>query len=69
MRLPTAEVHHEWQPTGREVALARQVHPIIIEKAHEIVLDGITDPLELYHHLKHYVWHSLCPEQPPDTLD
>ena len=44
MRLPTA--HHEWYPAGREVVLAQQSHPAIIEKAHEIVLEGITDPLD-----------------------
>ena len=69
MRLPSAEAHHAWHPTGREVALAQQVHPAIIEKAHEIVFDGTADPLEVKDHLKYYVQHSICPEQPPDTLD
>ena len=67
--LPTAEAHHQCHPTGREVAMAQRVHPKIVDKIHELVLEGVIDPLEVQRHLKHYVCHSLCSEQPPDILD
>ena len=67
--LPTAEAHHLCHPTGREVGMAQRVHPNVIHKIQELVLEGITDPLEVQRHLKHYVRHSLCTEQPPDSLD
>ena len=66
--LPTAEAHHQCHPTGREVAMAQR-HSKVIEKIHELVLEGVIDPLEVQRHLKHYVRHSLCGEQPPDVLD
>ena len=49
--------------------MAQRVHSKIIEKIHELVLEGVIDPLEVQCHLKHYVRHSLCGEQPPDVLD
>ena len=67
--LPTAEAHHQCHPTGREVAMAQRVHQKIVDKIHELVLEGVIDPLEVQRHLKHYVRHSLCSEQPPDVLD
>ena len=67
--LPTADAHHLCHPTGREVCMAQRVHTKIIHKIQELVLEGISDPLEVQRHLKHYVRHSLCSEQPPDTLD
>jgi len=44
--LPTAEAHHQWHPTGREVAITQRIHPNIIEKIHQLVLDGVANPLE-----------------------
>ena len=64
--LPTAEAHHLCHPTGREVAMAQRVHTRIKQK---IQVEGISDPLEVQRHLKHYVCHTLCSEQPPDRLD
>ena len=49
--------------------MAQRVHPKIVDKIHELVLEGVIDPLEVQRHLKHYVRHSLCSEQPPDVLD
>lgn len=51
--LPTAEAHHQCHPTGREVAMAQRVHPKIVDKIHELVLEGVIDPLEVQRHLKH----------------
>ena len=67
--LPTEEAHHQCHPTGREVAMAQRVNAKVIQKIHELVLEGFTDPLEVQRHLKHYVHHSLCSMQPPDVLD
>ena len=68
--LPTAEAHHQCHPTGKEVAMAQRsrVHSKIIEKIHELVLEGAIDPLEVQRHLKHYVHHFVCCEQPLDVL-
>ena len=65
--LPTAEAHHQCHPTGREVAMAQRVHPKIIDKIYQLVLDSVTDPVQ--RHLKHFVCHSLCSKQFPDALD
>ena len=67
--LPTAEACHLCRPTGRELVMAQGVHTRIKQKIRELVLEGIYDPLEVQHHLNHYVCHSLCSEQPPDRLD
>ena len=68
--LPTAEAHHQCHPTGREVAMAQRVHPKITEINTPVgILDDVTDPLEVQHHLKHFVRHSLCSNQLPDALD
>jgi len=48
--------------------MAQRVHPKIIEKIHQLVLDDVIDPLEV-HHLEHFVCHSLCSKQLPDALD
>ena len=51
-------------PSNRERSGTGQgVHAKTIERIHELVLvQGITDPLEMQRHLKYYVHHSLCNE-------
>ena len=68
--LPTTDAHHQCHSTGREVAITQRIHPNIIEKIHQLVLDGVANPLEVQHHLKYYfAHHSLCRKQFPDALD
>lgn len=57
--LPTAEAHHQCHPTGREVAIAQRVHPKIVDKIHELVLEGVIDPLEVQRHLN-TMFVTLC---------
>ena len=67
--LLSCEAHHMCHPTGREIRLAQRVHPAIIQKIRSLVLDDISDPFEVQHHLQHYVHHFLCLSNLPDPLD
>ena len=64
--LPTCEAHHDTHPTGTSVAFAQKVHPLLIQKIHELVLAGVSESIEMKHHLKHYALHCLSEDGPPD---
>ena len=67
--LPTCEAHHDTHPTGTNVAFAQKVHPLLIQKIHELVLAGVSESIEMKRHLKHYVLHCLSEDGPPDPND
>ena len=37
------EVHHEVHATKGEMAFTQRIHPMIVQKIHELVTEGITD--------------------------
>ena len=67
--LPTCEANHDTHRTGTSVAFAQKVHPLLIQKIHELVLAGVSESIEMKRHLKHYVLHCLSEDGPPDPND
>ena len=64
--LPASEAHHDTHPTGASVAFSQKVNPLLIQKIHELVLAGVSEPIEMKRHLKHHVLHYLSKSGTPD---
>ena len=67
--LPASEAHHDTHPTGASVAFSQKVNPLLIQKIHELVLAGVSEPIEMKRHLKHHVLHYLSKSGTPDPND
>ena len=67
--LPTEEAHHSFHETKGASGYAQRIHPKLIEKIYDFVVEGITDTQEVKRALKHHTLHLLCPEEKPDLVD
>jgi len=66
---PESEAHHDTHPTGASVGFSQRVNPLLIQKIHELVLAGVSEPMEMKRHLKHHVLHYLSKSGTPDPND
>ena len=60
--LPEQKAHENFHPIGDAALFTERVHPKIIQKIHDLVVDGITAVQEVKKALRHYVLHVLIPE-------
>jgi len=63
------EAHHKCHPTKGIMGLSQRVHPELIAKIQELVLAGITDPVEVQCLLNHHVHHYMSTGNLPNPND
>ena len=67
--LPSEEAHHEVHPTKGEMALAQKIHPMVVQKIHELVKEGITETHLIKSALKIFVESTINIEHAIDPND
>ena len=67
--LPSKDAH-SGHPTGKGVAgFSQRINDRVAANIVEIVAEGITEVIQVWNLLHHYVVHDLCKDEPPDPND
>jgi len=67
--LPASEAHHDTHPTFASVGFSQTVNPLLNQKIQELVLAGVSEPMEMKRRLKHHALHYLSKSGSPDPND
>ena len=55
--LPSEEAHHNVHSTKGPMSLAQRIHPVLIQRIHELVAEGVTETNEVKQSLRVYIKH------------
>ena len=55
--LPSEEAHHDVHSTKGPMSLAQRIHPVLIQRIHELVAKGVTETNEVKRSFRVYVKH------------